>query len=106
MEISKLITEVGRGPGGLSDFGATWPGTTPHFPPRWLWTSLLQPARRKSSCADKTKPSPGWLRPVCNGRCAQTSHFGWGAYLAGILALRHLRALQVINDLERRKHND
>ena len=109
METSTLITEAGRGPGGSSDSGATWPGATPHFPPRWLWTSLLQPARRKSSRADETKPSPGGRKPVCNGRCAQTSRFGWGGYLAQrkCLTLRRvLHTLQVIDDLERREKND
>ena len=110
MGISTVITEVGRGPGGSSDFGATWPGPTPHCPRRSLWTSSIHPARRKSSRENNTELSPKGRKPVCNGRCAQTSRFGCGGYLAGRMILTifcvPLHTLQTIHDLERRKHND
>ena len=78
-----------------------------HISPLWSrWTSQIHLARWNSSRANVKKTSPGGRKPVCNGRCAQTSRFGWGGYLAGRLTLAILHTLQVIHDLERRKQND
>ena len=102
MDNSTVITQMGRGPGRLSDSGATWPGPTP-----------LHPVRRKSSRENNTELSPKGRKPVCNGRCAQKSRFGWGRYHAGRIGRMrdtpdrvHLHTHYVINDLERTKHND